>query len=66
MKSINETFEDEEYQALIELKESIGNPTWRQFILLLTKLQDEFPTINQLFQDTLIKMKGGAKEDERS
>jgi predicted CopG family antitoxin len=34
MKTINVTFEDEEYQALLKKK---GDLTWREFILELLK-----------------------------
>lgn len=34
MKTINETFEDEEYKKLIKAK---GDLNWREFILQLTK-----------------------------
>ena len=36
MKTINETFEDEEYDDLIREK---GNMSWRQFILQLAKIK---------------------------
>ena len=36
MKTINETFEDEEYEALIERK---ADRSWRQFILDMAKVK---------------------------
>jgi|TARA_Y100000310_G_scaffold335935_1_gene419202 predicted CopG family antitoxin len=36
MKTINETFEDEEYEALIDRK---GDKSWRDFILSAAKVK---------------------------
>jgi len=36
MKTINVTFEDEEYKKLIEIKDG---DSWREFILLLVKAE---------------------------
>lgn len=36
MKTINETFTDEEYKKLVKLK---GKKTWHDFILKLTELK---------------------------
>lgn len=36
MKTINETFEDEEYEALIKEK---GDMSWRNFILYMAKIK---------------------------
>jgi len=36
MKTINETFEDAEYEALIKRK---GEKSWRQFILDIAKVK---------------------------
>lgn len=36
MKSVNETFEDSEFEKLLEQK---GDLTWRQFILKLAKIK---------------------------
>jgi len=40
MKTINETFTDEEYNALIKVKNEMEK-NWHDFILLLTQLEEE-------------------------